>query len=83
MLFNSLHFLFFFLPVSLLLFFIVGRTSARAAKIVLAVLSLVFYAYWDYRFLPLLLGSIGINYAIGMAIMLCDRYGYYVAQRRV
>ena len=68
MLFNSLPFLVVFLPISLFLFYGLGRSNGWAARFSLAVLSFLFYAYWDYRFLPLLAGSIVINYYFGMLI---------------
>lgn len=68
MLFNSFNFLVFFLPIALILFFAVGSFSGKLARWVLALLSFVFYAYWDVRFLPLLLGSILVNYLLGAAI---------------
>ena len=39
-----------------------------AAKSWLAFASLFFYSYWDIRYLPLLLGSIFFNYAVGTAL---------------
>lgn len=68
MLFNSFNFLFLFLPLALVLFFVVGRFSGKLARWVLALLSFAFYAYWDLRFLPLLLGSIAVNYVLGAAV---------------
>lgn len=68
MLFNSLPFLLMFLPVSVMLYFYLGKTSGALAKATLALLSFVFYAYWDYRYLPLLLGSICLNFYLGSHI---------------
>jgi D-alanyl-lipoteichoic acid acyltransferase DltB (MBOAT superfamily) len=67
-LFNSYSFLFLFLPVTLAGFFALGRFGGRAAAAWLTLLSLVFYAYWDVRWLALLLGSILVNYAAGRAL---------------
>ena len=63
MLFNSYLFLFAYLPVTLAGFFILGRRSQLWAAAWLAAASLFFYGYWDYRYLPLLLGSVVFNYA--------------------
>ena len=63
MLFNSYLFLFAYLPVTLAGFFILGRRSQLWAATWLAAASLFFYGYWDYRYLPRLLGSVGFNYA--------------------
>ena len=65
MLFNSYAFLFFFLPVTLAGYFWVGRWGKGAGAAWLAACSLFFYAWWDYRYLTLLLGSICANYLAG------------------
>ena len=62
MLFNSYVFLFAYLPITVAGFFILGRRSELWAAAWLASSSLFFYAYWDYRYLPLLLGSVVFNY---------------------
>ena len=67
-LFNSFEYLFAFFPLTLALHRLAGGFGERAQQLVLLAASLVFYAWWDVRFLSLLLGSILINYAIGMAI---------------
>lgn len=61
MLFNSLEFIFIFLPAALFLFW----RFKKQQQILLILLSLVFYAYWDYRNLPLLLASIVFNLIFG------------------
>ena len=68
MLFNSFAFLFVYLPLALAGYFWLGRYHPRWPAAWLALASLVFYAYWDVRYLPLLLGSICINYWCGRAI---------------
>lgn len=70
MLFNSLEFIFIFLP-SLLAFYYLTRhyISHYAALGVLTLGSLIFYSYWDIRNLPILLGSAIANYLIGLAIV--------------
>lgn len=66
MLFNSFSFIFAFLPVTLLVYFLLGRyREGRLSNGWLALASLFFYGYWDMRFLPLLLGSILVNYFLG------------------
>jgi alginate O-acetyltransferase complex protein AlgI len=61
MLFNSYAFLLVFLPGSIL---ICGLVDAhpRLRTWVLIALSMIFYAYWDVRFLPLMVGSILVNW---------------------
>ena len=68
MLFNSHVFLFAYLPLALVGFFALARVNHRAAAAFLAVASFVFYGWWDYRYVPLLLGSTTFNYVMGCAI---------------
>lgn len=68
MLFNSLEFLFLFLPATLLAFFVIARHSRRAAIGSLAIASVFFYSWWDIRFLPVLLASILFNYGMAQCI---------------
>lgn len=68
MLFNSVEFLFGFLPVVLGLFLLLeGRP--RLAMLWLLVASVGFYAWWDARFVPVLLASMLVNYGLGLRIM--------------
>ncbi len=70
MLFNTFSFIFVFLPVCLAGYFLLARfskhPSAHLAWLTLA--SLVFYGYWDYRFLPIIIISIIGNYVLGRLI---------------
>jgi alginate O-acetyltransferase complex protein AlgI len=68
MLFHSAVFLFAFLPITLLAYFAVGKVSLRGAFAVLAFASLVFYAWWNYLFVLLVLGSVAFNYVAALAI---------------
>jgi len=61
MLFNSYAFLLVFLPAALVIYAL-ADPYPRARMPVLLALSLVFYGYWDVRFLPLLIGSILVNW---------------------
>lgn len=64
MLFNSLGFLFVFLPLCFgIYFFLSYRVGFGIAKFSLAVFSLIFYAWWDWHYLLLLFFSIGFNYS--------------------
>ncbi|APA67978.1 MBOAT family O-acyltransferase [Janthinobacterium sp. 1_2014MBL_MicDiv] len=62
MLFNSWVFLLAYLPVTVAGFFILGRRSESWGAAWLACASLFFYGWWDYRYLPLLTGSVVFNY---------------------
>ncbi len=70
MLFNSYEFLFVFLPVVLL-----GWWGLRPPPLRLAFLtasSYVFYAWWDWRFLPLMIASTTVDYVAGRALVRLD-----------
>jgi alginate O-acetyltransferase complex protein AlgI len=64
MLFNSYTFIFLFLPVAWIFFWVARGHSNEWGMIALSISSLFFYAYWDVRFLPVLLFSICANYFI-------------------
>ena len=68
MLFNSLPFLFVFLPAVLLAFFALSRVSHGLGAAWLAAASLFFYGWWDPRYVALLVGSIVFNYKLGRAL---------------
>jgi alginate O-acetyltransferase complex protein AlgI len=68
MLFNSYIFLFAFLPITLFGYYAWARVTVRAAATWLAVMSIVFYAWWNVAFVFLLLGSIGFNFSCGIAL---------------
>jgi len=64
MLFNSYEYLIYFLPLSLVIYFVLGRRAAWAATWLVAA-SLFFYGWWNPRYLPLILASIGFNFGVG------------------
>jgi alginate O-acetyltransferase complex protein AlgI len=76
MLFNSFAFVLLFLPATLVGFFLLGRINAMAAATFLGAASLVFYGYWDPRYVALLLFSVALNYAVGYLV------GHSVSRRR-
>src|SRR5205085_1922032 len=72
MLFNSYAFLLAFLPAAVIAYrFVDPYPRLRMPALIL--LSLIFYGYWDVRFLPLLVGSILINWLAAK---------YYIATKR-
>jgi alginate O-acetyltransferase complex protein AlgI len=73
MLFNSAAFIFAFLPATFCAFYIARRFSASLALFSLLMASLVFYAYWDIRFLTLLVLSIAFNYCASIFIFRLSR----------
>jgi alginate O-acetyltransferase complex protein AlgI len=73
MLFNSYSFIAVFLPLTLIAYYVAARWSTDAAKAVLAIASLVFYAIPDAGNLPLLLLSIGFNWTMSRLVVGTDR----------
>ncbi|MBM6580613.1 MBOAT family protein [Microvirga sp. BT689] len=69
MLFNSFIFLFAFLPAALLAHWAVERFWPKWRLAVLLGLSLIFYGYWDWRFMPLLVGSMALNWLVANAFV--------------
>ena len=67
MLFNSPEFLVFFLPATLLAFFVAAKLG-RGQTLVLLAASLAFYAAWSIRYLPLLLFSMAMNFGYGLLL---------------
>lgn len=66
MLFNSYVFIFLFLPITLLGFWLASRTRWTALGIWwLSFASLLFYGYWEPRYVVLLLLSIAFNFTLG------------------
>lgn len=68
MLFNSLRFLFVFLPVTILGFQLLGRYGRRPVIAWLGIMSVVFYAAWSRVYVFFLLGSILVNYLLAKTI---------------
>ncbi|GAC1651087.1 MAG: MBOAT family protein [Acidobacteriaceae bacterium] len=68
MLFNSLHFLFVFLPLTMFGYHLLGRVGRRPVIAWLAFMSVVFYGVWNRLFVLFLLGSILINYLIARGL---------------
>ena len=66
MLFSSLTFLYAFLPVTVLLYFLLPSPRWRSGVLVAA--SLVFYAWGDPRSLPLLIGTALLVWLCGLGI---------------
>ncbi|WP_319779028.1 MBOAT family O-acyltransferase [Maridesulfovibrio sp.] len=73
MLFNSLEFIFIFLPCALLAFYLTAYITKngpleRLPYIVLLATSVAFYACWDYHYLWLIFFSVTANYFFGKAL---------------
>lgn len=69
MLFNSLVFIFLFLPVSVIVYFyLTQKRLILGSKLWLVATSLFFYSYWNINYLPIILISMSFNFFIGSAI---------------
>jgi alginate O-acetyltransferase complex protein AlgI len=74
MIFSSWQFILVFLPISFFVYMWLNhRRLIIAGKIWLVAASLFFYAYWDIKYLPLILGSIFLNFAIGTGLAQAHR----------
>jgi len=68
MLFNSYEYLLYFLPITAIGYFAFGRRAQWAVGW-LVVTSLVFYGWWNPRYLPLIIASIGFNFGVAHLMM--------------
>jgi len=70
MIFSSFTFIFLFLPISLIGYFqIARRSSHHMAKLWLVAASLVFYGWWNWHYVPLILGSCLVNFRLGLRLL--------------
>lgn len=71
MLFNSIDFIFIFLPLTFVFFyFSVKYVNVKFGLWILSIASLFFYTYWNPPFLLLLLTSVSVNYLISKILLL-------------
>lgn len=73
MLFNSINFIFIFLPITLIIYF--ALTKARLvtfSKIWLILVSLYYYGYYNHKYVELIICSISINFLLGNFLGLKD-----------
>ncbi len=68
MLFNSYQFLIVYLPIVMITLYLLARYKPKWAAAWLALASIVFYGGWSIYYIPLLLGSITINFFFGKKI---------------
>lgn len=82
MIFSSWQFILLFLPTSFFIYFWLNhRRLIIAGKVWLVAASLFFYAYWDIKYLPLILGSIFLNFAIGTGLAQTHQNTLHGAQK--
>ena len=69
MLFNSYEFIFFFLPLTFIIYFyLLNQRLVVGAKGFLVFASLFFYSWWNIVYLPIILSSMLFNYVIGNSL---------------
>ena len=69
MLFNSYIFILLFLPFTMILYYGLNHIGKEgAAKWALIIASLIFYGYFDVRYLPVILASICFNYGFSKVL---------------
>jgi len=67
MLFNSIEFA-VFLPLVFGLYWFVTKRNLKAQNFLIVIASLVFYGWWDWRFLSLLIFSSLVDYLVGLGM---------------
>ncbi|MCR5337116.1 MAG: MBOAT family protein [Lachnospiraceae bacterium] len=75
MVFSSVYFIFLFFPIVLLLYRVVPE---KAKNVFLLLVSLVFYAYGEPKFVFVLMGSVVINYLLARLIYNAKRKKIYL-----
>ena len=76
MLFNSYIFIFLFLPVTVAGWFLLNKTkSAALPKVFLLGMSMVFYGYFNIRYLPIIVVSIAANYLLYLGMKKVEKKG--------
>ncbi|MBQ7886346.1 MAG: MBOAT family protein [Clostridia bacterium] len=75
MLFNSYVFMLAFLPLTLLIYFLLGRLPERIQlnKAFLVLASFVFYGYNNPSYVPIILCSILVNYALSQMMLAAQK----------
>ena len=75
MLFNSYVFMLAFLPLTLLGYFLLGRLPERIQlnKLFLVLASFLFYGYNNPHYVPIIVLSILVNYALSQMMLRCKR----------
>ena len=71
MVFSSAIFIFIFLPICLGGYYLIPKTSRAGKNIFLLIMSLCFYGYGEPTFVYIMIGSIFVNWAFGLAV---DKY---------
>lgn len=71
MLFQTQEFCLLFLPLAVLVYYMVARSPAARQNVLIGA-SLFFYGWWDVRFIPLLLGQISASWLLANLAQKCN-----------
>jgi len=71
MIFNSIDFA-IFLPIVFLLYWFVTNKNLKVQNVLLLIASYIFYAWWDWRFLSLIVCSSLVDYFVGIGLSKTD-----------
>ena len=83
MLFNSYEFIFLFLPVTLVIYHLLMKLNYNQLSILLLTLaSLLFYGWWNPKYLILICGSIVFNYLVGSNLLRSSQIKIFKSQQR-
>ncbi len=78
MLFNSQLFILLYLPITLIVFLILSRWASNTMTMLwLVIASLFFYGWWNPDYLPLLLGSILVNFLLARMMVHSQRKSHH------
>jgi len=80
MLFSSLTFIFYFLPLCLILYYIIPKKFINVRNALLLVFSLVFYAWGEPKYIFLMLVTVFISWVFGL---LMEKYKKKKKQRKI
>lgn len=80
MVFSSLLFTFFFLPLVMILYFL---AKDRYRNYILLIASLLFYAYGEPKFVFVMIGSVIVNYILALGISKKKDAGFHVFARNI
>lgn len=82
MVFNSLAYILFFLPLVFFgYFYLVKKKLIIASKFWLVISNLFFYSWWNINYLPLIFISISINYIVAISIFNDNRLEFFLRKK--
>lgn len=64
MLFNSFEYSILFLPITALIYFFLKKVNLNLSKVWVCAISVYFYSFFTYQFIPLLIASMAINFML-------------------